>query len=71
MALNNWLQANMTHNALTWEAQQSGLRHAPTWVAVAKIKGVEYGRGSGASQGAAKEAAAYQALAALRAEYGV
>ncbi|OSX66567.1 hypothetical protein POSPLADRAFT_1133052, partial [Postia placenta MAD-698-R-SB12] len=66
MQLNNWLQNRYrSTDLLTWNTSPSGQRHNAVWTAVAYINGVEYGRGTGPSQGAAKEVAAQKALDAL------
>jgi len=70
MQLNNYLQSNGGVNILTWEVYSVGPLHRPTWTAIAYIRGVEYGRSTGASQGAVKEEAARQALLALYADRG-
>jgi len=70
MELNNLLQGEyrgqtQTQTILTWETKQDGHRHEGDWVAIAYIRGIEYGRGSASTIRAAKEKAARQALEAL------
>ncbi|GBE81375.1 hypothetical protein BKA93DRAFT_601984 [Sparassis latifolia] len=71
MQLNNYLQSNGGVHLLTWEVYQVGPLHAPSWTAMAYIRGVEYGRCTGYSQGAVKEEAARQTLVALFADRGI
>ncbi|KIM88772.1 hypothetical protein PILCRDRAFT_2956 [Piloderma croceum F 1598] len=67
--LNNWLQGRHgTAKDLTWEATRSGLPHALRWTVVAYIKGVEYGRSTSGTKGAAAEEAARQAVVILENE---
>ncbi|KAJ3483498.1 hypothetical protein NLI96_g6278 [Meripilus lineatus] len=65
MNLNKFLQVNGGVNRLDWKINSSGPESSQTWIATAKIDGVEYGRGSASSKAAAKEIAAQQALQAL------
>jgi len=65
LMLNNYIQRNPAAGALTWDCTSIGPRHAPEWTVIARINGVEYGRGVAQNQGVAKEAAAQQACAAL------
>ncbi|KAJ3559003.1 hypothetical protein NM688_g611 [Phlebia brevispora] len=65
MQLNNLLQRSYGTHALTWATNQTGPQHSTPWTAVAYINGVEYGRGSGWTQGDAKEQAAGLAYPAL------
>ncbi|KAF9245723.1 hypothetical protein BU15DRAFT_40520, partial [Melanogaster broomeanus] len=65
-ALNNYLQEVCKNTRrLTWEISQEGPNHRPTWLAIAYLDGVEWGRGQGPSRGAAMEAAAGCVLNAL------
>ncbi|THU91571.1 hypothetical protein K435DRAFT_863301 [Dendrothele bispora CBS 962.96] len=48
----------------------SGPQHAPTWTSTVYINNQQYGFGSGASRGAARENAARQALQAISAGNG-
>ncbi|KAH9945643.1 hypothetical protein B0H21DRAFT_693865, partial [Amylocystis lapponica] len=68
MQLNNYLQSNGGSRLLTWDVQQSGPLHQPSWTAVAYIRGVEYARCTGSSQNGVKEEAARRTLAALQAD---
>ncbi|CCM00691.1 uncharacterized protein FIBRA_02730 [Fibroporia radiculosa] len=70
MQLNNYLQSNGGSKILTWDVYQSGPQHQPVWTAIAYIRGVEYGRSMGSSQGGVKEEAARQTLAALYQDRG-
>ncbi|KIJ66361.1 hypothetical protein HYDPIDRAFT_109372, partial [Hydnomerulius pinastri MD-312] len=66
-ALNNYLQRVYGHTRhLTWGTGSQGPHHQPTWLAIAYIAEIEYGRGTGLSIGDAKEAAAGMALSALQ-----
>jgi len=60
MRLNNLLQSRKTMQ-LTWQTTQSGPAHQPTWQATACINGAEFGKGTGQTQGQAKEVAAREA----------
>ncbi|KAF9233361.1 hypothetical protein BU15DRAFT_66667 [Melanogaster broomeanus] len=66
-ALNNYLQEVCKNTRqLTWEISREGPDHWPTWLAIANLDGVEWGRGQGTrSSGAAMEAAAKRVLNAL------
>ncbi|KZT21393.1 hypothetical protein NEOLEDRAFT_1073484, partial [Neolentinus lepideus HHB14362 ss-1] len=66
MELNNWLQIHPSFGKVTWETSHTGPQHAPTWSATAYVGNIQYGNGSGPTQGAAKEQAAYEALMRLR-----
>lgn len=71
MQLNNLLQITLGTNTLTWEEYQDGPQHIADWVCVAKVKGIEYGRGRAHGRGDAKEQASYQAYVAVhRQVYG-
>ncbi|KAI0354235.1 hypothetical protein OH77DRAFT_1521867 [Trametes cingulata] len=67
MALNDYIQKNKLSGEVRWEQTQSGPQNAATWTASVFFRGVEYGRGSATSLGAARELAAEQALRALTA----
>ncbi|KAI0785300.1 hypothetical protein BC629DRAFT_1440418 [Irpex lacteus] len=58
LQLNNLLQRSYGTGALQWQCYQTGPQHISPWIAIAYINGVEYGRGQGHTQGAAKEQAA-------------
>ncbi|KAF9225381.1 hypothetical protein BS17DRAFT_778523 [Gyrodon lividus] len=67
--LNNHLQAVWRNTRrLTWEKSHDGPGHRPTWLAIAYLDGIEWGRGEGPSCGAATEAAAANVLNALGVE---
>ncbi|EGN94532.1 hypothetical protein SERLA73DRAFT_126018 [Serpula lacrymans var. lacrymans S7.3] len=69
MTLNNLLQQIYGPQAtavLTWECDPRGPSHNEVWTCVAKIKGIEYGRGEGRSKDAGKELAAKIALVNLQ-----
>ncbi|KIY72589.1 hypothetical protein CYLTODRAFT_486235 [Cylindrobasidium torrendii FP15055 ss-10] len=70
VGLNNYLQALGRPAALNWLETQAGPEQAPTWTCIAKIDGVEYGRGQGGRKFIARDAASDQALARLRSEAG-
>jgi len=55
---------------LVWSTKHEGPHHAPTWEATAIVNGVEYGKGTGPTQGQAKESAARMALETLIAQRG-
>jgi len=64
MELNNYLQSSYGTAALRWEVHEVNPT-IPIWEAIAYIQGVEYARGRGVTQGAAKEEAAQKVLRAL------
>ncbi|KAF9652935.1 hypothetical protein BDM02DRAFT_3108587 [Thelephora ganbajun] len=68
MQLNNLLQANGGTGRLHWgEPIKGGFEHSPTWTVIASLDGMEYGRGTRGTLGAAKEEAARQVLRRLSA----
>ncbi|KZT18983.1 hypothetical protein NEOLEDRAFT_1052492, partial [Neolentinus lepideus HHB14362 ss-1] len=64
--LNNQLQTQASGSVLTWEIQASGPAHMSYWTAIARIDGVEYGRGVGPSRRAAQDSAATYVLQAIK-----
>ncbi|KAF9243179.1 hypothetical protein BU15DRAFT_72371 [Melanogaster broomeanus] len=47
-ALNNYLQeVRRNTTRLTWEKNPEGPDHRPTWLAIAYLDGIEWGRGQG------------------------
>ncbi|KAH8982434.1 hypothetical protein EDB92DRAFT_1952324 [Lactarius akahatsu] len=67
--LNNFLQGHPSGNLTTqfsWEMKTDGPNHQITHHAVAKLRGVEIGRGKGVSMGLAKREAANIALQRLK-----
>ncbi|KIM76683.1 hypothetical protein PILCRDRAFT_826077 [Piloderma croceum F 1598] len=65
--LNNYVQQMYKNStSLSWDIQQQGPEHQPSWEAVAYINHVEYGRGTASRKDLASEEAARQALVNLR-----
>ncbi|KAI0369341.1 hypothetical protein BV20DRAFT_1053378 [Pilatotrama ljubarskyi] len=65
MALNDYIQKNNLGAHVQWTQTQAGPQNALSWTACVFFRGVEYGRGSATTLGAARELAAEQALRAL------
>ncbi|KAI0783363.1 hypothetical protein C8Q75DRAFT_444198 [Abortiporus biennis] len=61
LQLNNVLQRSYGTRALDWTDSHYGPEHAGYWESVVYIRGVEYGRGKGATQSEAREVAAQHA----------
>ncbi|KAF9237147.1 kinase-like domain-containing protein [Melanogaster broomeanus] len=63
IVLNNYLQEVCRDTQrLTWDVSGKGPGHMVTWLGIAYLDGVEWGRGQGPSRGAAMEAAAERVL---------
>ncbi|KAG1757056.1 hypothetical protein EDB19DRAFT_1655539 [Suillus lakei] len=72
MGLNNLLQQRFGASAAThlrWESVRNGTDNKPTWIFIAYVDDIEYGRGSGSDKGTAKEVAAGAALRQLRRQW--
>ncbi|KII94024.1 hypothetical protein PLICRDRAFT_50015 [Plicaturopsis crispa FD-325 SS-3] len=69
MTLNNFVQRRGIQNNIAWGDPVSvGALHAPSWTITVYYKGVQYGRGTGATISQAKEIAAQQAYRSLLSE---
>ncbi|KAI1794011.1 hypothetical protein LXA43DRAFT_999340 [Ganoderma leucocontextum] len=68
VALNNYLQNTGRLTALSWKDEFSGPRHDPVWTSICKINDVVMGTGAGSQKNAARDAAAGEALRALKAQ---
>ncbi|PIL31513.1 hypothetical protein GSI_06215 [Ganoderma sinense ZZ0214-1] len=68
VALNNYLQNTGRLASLSWEDKSDGPRHGPVWTSYCKINDVVMGTGTGSQKNAARDAAAGQALLALKAQ---
>ncbi|KIM47592.1 hypothetical protein M413DRAFT_439259 [Hebeloma cylindrosporum] len=64
--LNNYLQGRKETHLLTWAESYAGPCHQVEWTVQCKIGGVVKGTGVGASKADARQAAAQEALTALR-----
>ncbi|EJD42433.1 hypothetical protein AURDEDRAFT_168503 [Auricularia subglabra TFB-10046 SS5] len=62
MLLHNELQKRNCLNSLTWDDRPNGVRHAPAWLSIVYIGGMEYGRSVALTKQAARDEAARQAL---------
>ncbi|KAI0715082.1 hypothetical protein C8Q76DRAFT_729525 [Earliella scabrosa] len=71
MQFNNYCQRNNLQAYVSWpNPMQTGPQNAPTWTASVYFNGIEYGRGSANTVGAAREIAAEMALKALWSQRG-
>ncbi|KAF9015771.1 hypothetical protein BDZ89DRAFT_1141950 [Hymenopellis radicata] len=66
IGLNNYLQSKHKTTSLSWIETPTGPQTEIVWVVVAKIDGVERGRGTGAQKYVAKDNAANQTIAYLK-----
>ncbi|RPD76855.1 hypothetical protein L226DRAFT_532869 [Lentinus tigrinus ALCF2SS1-7] len=67
---NNYVQKNGLISQVAWsQPLQTGPQNSPTWTASVFVNAIEYGRGSAANLGGAREIAAEMALRALSMQF--
>ncbi|TFK53659.1 hypothetical protein OE88DRAFT_1268076 [Heliocybe sulcata] len=60
MMLNNKIAQREIMGRLEYETTSKGPKHDQTWTSIARLNGIEYGRGTGRTKLAAENAASYR-----------